>query len=275
MRDAIGYWQAGLHVRAGQALYFDDVQPFGSEVFLFAPWFAWLWAPLTLLPRELVFVSWFLAMSAATVWAVRPFFRRGMTGIVLGCVLGYALAWGALWANVMPLLVGVLIHAHGRRSFPVWVGLAASLKVLPIGYLWPYVVDRRWREVAVGVGIMIALWAPAVLYGIADYPRGYAPTLSLLQVSGWLWAGVALAAVVLAYFLRHSRYRWLATTGAILAVYPRVHLHYIGLFGIGHGLGSTDTRDRLTQHAALDTARDHHGILRPRRGYEVQGRTEG
>jgi hypothetical protein len=234
MRDAIGYWIAGEHVRSGQALYFDEGLPFGSDVFLFAPWFAWAWAPLTLLPRELVFTCWFLAMCAATVWAIRPFFRLGVTGIALGCLLGYCLARGALWANVMPLLVGVLIHTHGKRSFPVWVGLSASLKVLPILYMWPDLVDHRWRRVSFAVGIMVVLWAPAFFYGIANYPTGFAPTLSLLQISGYLWAGVAALAVLAAFLTRHGRYRWLTTTVAILAIYPRLHLHYIGLIGVGN-----------------------------------------
>jgi hypothetical protein len=235
MRDAVGYWNAGQHILNGQPLYFDQGLPFGSEVYLFAPWFAWVWAPMTLLPREPVMLSWMVLMCFATYWAASPLFREGtLSSIGLGCILAYALAWGALWANVMPLLVGALIHAHGRRQFPVVVGLAASLKVLPVLYLWPYVVERQWNHVAIGVGIMGILWSPALLYGISGYPTGYMPTMSLMQVSGWLWAGVAVTASLLAFALRHSKYRWLTTTAAILAIYPRVHLHYIGLFGVGH-----------------------------------------
>lgn len=133
----------------------------------------------------------------------------------------------------MPLLVGVLIHSHGRRSFPVWVGLAPSLKILPILYVWPDVVDFRWRRAAVAIGIFVALWAPALMYGLSNYPTVFTPTMSLLQVSGWLWAAVAAGAVVWAFLARRSRYRWLATTLAILALYPRLHFHYIGLCGIG------------------------------------------
>lgn len=235
MRDAIGYWLAGEHIRSGQPLYYDVGQPFGSEVFLFAPWFAWAWALLTFLPRDFVFVCWWLAMLAATVWAVLPLWRSGFTGQLAACVIGYGLAWGALWANVMPLLCGVLIYSFGSRRFPIMVGLAASLKILPIAYMWPYLVDRRWREVGVAVAIMVVLWAPAIFYGIADYPTGFSPTYSLLRISGWLWVGVAVAAAAAAIAARHTPYRWMATTLAILAAYPRLHLHYMGLLAVGHG----------------------------------------
>lgn len=232
-RDAIGYYDAGVHIRTDQPLYFDDGAPFGSEVFLFAPWFAWAWVPLSFLPRDLVLAGWVLGMCAATVWAVAPFFRLGLAGIALGSLLGYTLSQGAFWGNVMPLLVGVLIHSHGRRSFPVWVGLAASLKILPILYVWPDLAARRWRRVAVAIGIAAALWAPALLYGLSDYPTGFTPTMSLLWLSGWVWAGVAALAVIAMIAASRTRYRWLATTLAILALYPRLHFHYIGLLGVG------------------------------------------
>jgi hypothetical protein len=234
MRDSLGYWNAGEHIRTGAQLYFDAGDPFGSEVFLFAPWFAWLWAPLTLLPKFPVLFGWMVLMLVATYWAVRPFFRQGLYGVALGCILGYALAWGALWGNVMPLLVGSLIRSAGRRSFPVFVGLAGSLKILPIIYMWPYAAQRRWREVGVALAIAGLLWAPALIYGLSGYPTGFSPTLSLLRVSGALWAGLALAAVLLAILARHSRWRWLTTSLAILALYPRLHMHYFALIGVGN-----------------------------------------
>ena len=87
MRDSIGYWNAGEHVRNGAQLYFDSGDPFGPEVYLFAPWFAWLWAPVTLLPKVPVLFSWMVLMLLATYWAVRPFFRQGLVGVALGCTL--------------------------------------------------------------------------------------------------------------------------------------------------------------------------------------------
>jgi hypothetical protein len=234
-RDAIGYWNAGLHIRSGAQLYFDAGPAFGSEVFLFAPWFAWVWAPLTYLPREPVIVSWGVAMGVAAVWAVRPFFRYGLTGALLGCVFAYGLAWGALWANVMPLLVGILIRTAGSRHFPIWVGIAASLKILPILYVWPDIRAGHWRRAITAVAIALVLWAPALFYGIGDYPTGYSPTLSLLQLSGWMWLVVALVAGGWMLIERRPRWLWLATAVAIIAAYPRLHLHYIGLLGVGQG----------------------------------------
>ena len=135
----------------------------------------------------------------------------------------------------MPLLVGTLIHSAGRRSFPLFVGLASSLKILPILYMWPYLADRRWREVGVGTAIAVVLWAPALLYGISDYPTGFSPTLSLLQVSWLLWALGAIAAAIVAFHERNGRFRWLTTSIAILALYPRLHMHYFALLGVGYG----------------------------------------
>jgi hypothetical protein len=101
----------------------------------------------------------------------------------------------------------------------------------------------------VSVAIAGLLWAPALLYGLGGYPIGYTPTMSLLSVSGWLWVGIALAVTALAVLTRHTRYRWLTTTLAILTLYPRVHLHYIGLLGVAAPPSGT-SRGRARQRFA-------------------------
>jgi hypothetical protein len=113
---------------------------------------------------------------------------------------------------------------------------------MPILYVWPDIVDRRWRRVGVAIAVAGILWAPALLYGLANYPLGFSPTLSLLQVSGWLWAAVALGAVGLMVINRHTQWRWVTISLAILAIYPRLHLHYVGLLGVERSLSKIHER---------------------------------
>src|SRR5919106_4316637 len=71
LKDMNAYWDAGLRLRAGEPLFPPVSDVLASEVYRYSPWFAWLWAPLTLLPREIVNVLWsavLLAASAAAAW---------------------------------------------------------------------------------------------------------------------------------------------------------------------------------------------------------------
>ena len=54
--------------------------------------------------------------------------------------------------------------------------------------------------------------------------------------------------MAVAYVCRRSRYRWLATTLKIVAIFPRMHLHYIGLFGVGHGVDRSGAEGGIRTH---------------------------
>ncbi len=65
--DANAYWQAGLRLRAGEPLYPALTSAEGSEIYRYAPWFAWLAVPWTYLPE----VGGGCAVVRRAPWRVR------------------------------------------------------------------------------------------------------------------------------------------------------------------------------------------------------------
>src|SRR6187401_1183743 len=53
-QDWHAYYGAAERLREGAPLYPPVPDPSGESVYRYAPWFAVLWVPLTLLPREAV-----------------------------------------------------------------------------------------------------------------------------------------------------------------------------------------------------------------------------
>ena len=47
--DVAAYWGAAEHIRAGEPLYLAGAAN-ASDLYRYAPWFAYAWVPLTLLP---------------------------------------------------------------------------------------------------------------------------------------------------------------------------------------------------------------------------------
>lgn len=65
LEDSEAYWNAALRLRGGEPLYVP-VDPGADEMIArYAPWFAWLWVPLTMLPKGAVQVGWSLLLLAA------------------------------------------------------------------------------------------------------------------------------------------------------------------------------------------------------------------
>src|SRR5688500_18671761 len=69
--DAAAYWEAGLRLRAGEELYPPLESVEASDVYRYAPWFAFLAVPWTFLPIPVAGALWsvmLLAASAAAIW---------------------------------------------------------------------------------------------------------------------------------------------------------------------------------------------------------------
>jgi hypothetical protein len=211
MSDTEAYWQAALRLRAGEPLYPAAYDPLGSDTYRYAPWFAALWVPLTLLPRELVVGGWAVILIAATAYCA---WRAWLASPLAALVLVPPLTIAASFGNVQPILVAALIWNRG----PWMVGLAAGVKAAPL----LLAAGWRWRRVALSAAVAAALWAPALLMGA--YPtRG--GTLLVIP----LWVHLAGAAALAAAAWRFPRYRlWLATGAAIMAM-PRFHLYDLSL----------------------------------------------
>jgi len=189
--DDIGaYLGAADRLRHGAPLYFTPSNV--SEVYRYAPWFAFLWIPLLSVPRLLVEVVWAVALLAATGIAMAQF-RRTVAELCLALLMGALLFRTAGWGNIQPLLVLSLMYLLPTRAGPWALGVASSLKVLPILFVAVYVWRRDWRSVAISLGVAAALWLPILFFDYQAYPasRGlniYDATL-LLAVPGAILHG--------------------------------------------------------------------------------------
>jgi hypothetical protein len=227
LADMDAYWNAALRLREGQPLYPALADPSAADVYRYAPWFAWAWVPLTFLPKLAVGIVWSAILLAATGWALRPLMRPDLTSLAALLLLGSFLVWAASVGNVQPLLIGGLVHGLERRSGPVWVGVVASLKAVPILYALIYVGRGEWLRAATAVIVAAVLAAPFLLYDLSRYPAGSGDAPSpLIAISPLLFgaAVVALAGVTLWLARRGSGLdRWAASV-TVLAALPRITL---------------------------------------------------
>lgn len=192
----------------------------GLETYRYAPWFAALWIPLGSLPRDPLLVAWVLVLLGMTgAIMLHLLHEHGEQALPLALLAGCLFVSTTAGGNVQPLMVGMLYFGLHRRSGPVWVGVAASLKIVPILYVIPWLMRGEWRKVIVAVGIMAALWAPALLFsmptaisdpGVAEYP------------SPLLWVLLASSALAAAAVLGRTRFAWLAAGAAALLAVPRL-----------------------------------------------------
>lgn len=166
--DDIGaYLGAAQRLQQSLPLYVSTTDT--SELYWYAPWFAFAWVPLTQLPRLGVEVVWALVLLIATGLTLIHF-RRSVAELCVALLLGAFLFRTAGWGNVQPLLVVALIRLLPTRGGPWAVGIAGSLKVLPLLFLGVYAWRRQWAEVMIGLGVAAVLWSPALLFGLGDYP---------------------------------------------------------------------------------------------------------
>ncbi len=227
LSDMDAYWNAAMRLREGQALFPPLADPSAADVYRYAPWFAAAWVPLTFLPKVIVGVGWSALLLAGTAVALWPLRRGGLTAVAVAFLLGSFLIWAASVGNVQPLLVAALVWGLDRRSGPLWVGLAASLKAVPLLYALMYVARREWWRAAACVAIAALFSAPFLLVNLSSYPvsSGDAPS-PLLALSPVLYgaAVMAMMAGTIVLAARRSTYDRLAAATAVLAALPRITL---------------------------------------------------
>ena len=220
--DMNAYWEAGLRLREGGPLFPPVSDVLASEVYRYSPWFAWLWVPLTFLPRTVVDVAWSLALLAASVAALVPLARR--RAWVAVAFFGPILIGISAGGNVHALLIAALVWSVERRSGPVWIGVAASLKLFPILFALTYIGRRQWWRAAATLAVTSILLAPYLLYDLSNYVTT-AGGAALL----WEWPIVYAVAVAGAMgtglWLAPSRFGWLASSAAVVLALPRSFLY--------------------------------------------------
>lgn len=245
LEDMDAYWQAGQRLRDGLPLYPAIADPGAADVFRYSPWFAWLWVPVTYLPKDAVQIGWSSILLVSLPLALFPVLRtRSVAAVCLGALLGGFLFKTASTGNVHVLLVAALVHGVPKRSGPLWIGVVASLKVVPIAYALVYAGRGEWGRAGLSVGVAGVLLAPMLAYDLTDYPVTTAGSFSLLIAGGpILWmAGVVVAAAA-AVWLARSRFAWPAASLSALAALPRLQLYdatYL-LVGIGSSRPGRDS----------------------------------
>lgn len=104
-------------------------------------------------PREAVEVVWSAILLTVT-GGYMLVSEHGDAGLPLALLAGGLLVSAAAGGNVEPLLVGALYFGIHRSSGPVWVGVAASIKLVPILYVIPWIGRREWGKALIAIGIM-------------------------------------------------------------------------------------------------------------------------
>jgi hypothetical protein len=228
--DARAYYLAAERLRDGEPLY-TAMNPDAHEVFRYAPWFAVAFLPLTFLPMDVATHAWSVAMLACAMLAVIPVLRLGgRAAVLLSALLGALLAETAMFGNAHPLVVALLSWTIGSRSAPWWLGVATSIKLVPIGFIAPWLRFRGPRDVILAVGVSIVLFAPMLLFDLSGYVTSPGTGLmSIYAVSPWLWAVVAAIAVIALGWLVAvgSPYAYVGAAVAMFVVPPRVSTAYL------------------------------------------------
>lgn len=244
LEDMDAYWNAGQRLRDGLPLYPAVADPGAADVFRYSPWFAWLWVPFTYLPKTAVQIGWSAVLLVCIAVAVGPLLRRrSVAAICLAALLGGFLFRTASTGNVHAMIVAALVHGVSRRSGPVWIGIAASLKLVPIAYALIYAGRGEWGRAALSLGVAGVLLAPMLGYDLTNYPVTNAGSFSLLTVGGpILWMAGAAVAAAAALWLARSRFAWPAASLGALAALPRLQPYDATYLLVGLGSGEPASR---------------------------------
>ena len=235
LSDMDAYWNAAMRLREGELLYPPVPDPAAVDIYKYAPWFAWLWVPLTFLPKVVVGVAWSAILVASSTVATVPLLRhRTLTGVAAASLIGSVLIWSAASGNVQPLLVAALVWGVERRSGPLWIGAAASLKIFPLLYAAVYVGRRQFGRAVAAAAVAGILWLPILLYDLGAYQGGFADSPSpALAIHPVLFGAITLAAVLITLRAATTRYAWLAAAVAVFLSLPRVSLIDLSHLGVG------------------------------------------
>lgn len=220
--DMATYTQAAERIINGEAIYasyLGDLTPYK-----YAPWFAVLWIPLTLIPSPVLGALWLALLSTCAWWLLwrAPWW--------LAIIAGPFMAWGAAIGNTAPLLFALVALALPTRWAAVAIGAVASLKGFPVLLVVPLVLERRWRDVVVAMAVTLVLIAPMLLFDVSGYQvsaEGPNSINNLLGPVAWLaTAAVGVAVVV-------TRPSWRSAGLAVILTNPRFQWYDLGYLLIG------------------------------------------
>jgi hypothetical protein len=235
--DVRAYWEAALRLRQGLPLYGGTPDPNSYGVFRYAPWFAWMWVPLTYLPRHVAELLWGALLATSSLAVLVALLRLRSAAAAALAVLLLPMFFSLVQVgNVQPLLVATLAFGISRRSGPIWIALAASIKATPILYTLIYVARREWMRAAITLVVSALLLAPLLFGDMSAYETSPGASFSLYYyVSPLAWAAAAAASVVVAAWFawRRSDWVWVAASIAVGLCAPRAHATYATFLAVG------------------------------------------
>lgn len=251
LSDAGAYWNAAMRLREGGELYPALTDIDASEVYRYAPWFAWAAIPFTFLPVQAAGALWSLILLGASALALIPLVQR-RAWLPIAFFAPILVGISAV-GNAQPLVIAALMLGIERRSGPLWVGLAASLKLFPLLLALVYAGRRQWLRFAVAVVLTALLWVPALLYDVGNYPTQAGQAASLVGVLP-LYMVVGALAVGVTLLLARTRWAWLAAGTAVAVTLPRLFVYDVTFVM----LGVLGTRELSGQDVAGWTGRLRH-----------------
>ena len=141
--DARAYWRIDLahpYLHSGVG---------DLATYLYSPAFAQVMAPFSVLPWPIFLAAWTVLLVAVLAWLVKPW---PWALLILALPISYELFVG----NVHLLIAAALVV--GLRS-PGALALPILTKITPgIASLW-FVVRREWRNLAISIGVTLAIVA--------------------------------------------------------------------------------------------------------------------
>lgn len=230
LSDAAAYWNAALRLREAEPLYPLLTNVDASEVYRYAPWFAWVTVPFTFLPVQLAGLLWSVVLLGASAAALVPLVRA--RAWLLVALFAPILVGISAVGNVQPLLVVALVWGVERRGGPVAVGVAASLKIFPILFVAVYLGRRQWGRAGVTLAVAAALWAPALIYDLRGYATDAGQAASLFAVPV-MWAVIVAAGVAVTLRLAGGRFGWLAAATTVVVSLPRLFVYDVTYLMVG------------------------------------------
>jgi hypothetical protein len=245
--DVNAYWLAAERVKNGEPLYLGSLDPDSYRVFRYAPWFAWLWVPLTYLPRTLVEWAWAAILAGASIAVLVALLRlRSAAAWALAFVITPWLLSLVQVGNIQPLVVAALAFGISRRSGPLWIAMTASLKLVPLAYVLIYLARRQFARIGLAVALTAVFLGPYLLYDLSGYSTEPGRSVSFyyfVSPLAWVITAVGSTAVAVWLALRKSPYVWVATAVAVGLLAPRTHETYATYLVIGLLNGARDRID--------------------------------
>jgi hypothetical protein len=243
LSDAAAYWNAAVRLRDGGQLYPVLANVDASDVYRYAPWFAWAAVPVTYLPVQVAGALWSLLLLAASAWAFVPLVRA-RAWLLLALFAPILVGISAV-GNVQALIVAALVHGLERRSGPLWIALAASLKITPLAFALVYAGRREWTRFVAACALTGLLWAPALLYDLRGYATQAGQAASLFAVPV-LYVGVIAIAIGVTLALARSRLGWLAASTTVILALPRLFVYDVSFLMASLAVGSGRAQHPIT-----------------------------